>query len=71
MSTVNPLRDSFASRGIFDAEHPQWTKAFLPEIRLQQLDDDHRAWTAVTGTLLTIVSVGVALAMISVLICLA
>ena len=70
MTTVSN-RNPMASRGIRADEHPQWIRAFRDESRMEQLDDDHRAWTAVTGTLITIVTLGVMLAIISVAICLA
>jgi hypothetical protein len=39
-------------------------------LRFDQLDEDHQAWRSVTGTLLAIISIGVTLAVITVLICL-
>lgn len=52
-----------------EREHPTWTHAFNEEARSQQLHDDSTAWRAVTGILITIVSVGACLAIISVWIC--
>jgi hypothetical protein len=70
MSTVPSGHPDVPGRSLSEQEHPFWTHAFQAEMRAQQLADDHQAWTGVTGTLLTIVSMGVALAIISVTLCL-
>jgi hypothetical protein len=49
--------------------HPIWEHSFSEDRRQEQLHDDSAAWSAVTGILLTIVTVGVCLAVLSVLIC--
>jgi len=52
-----------------ERDHPIWTDAFSEQTREQQLHDDSTAWRAVTGILITIVSVGVCLAVFGVLLC--
>lgn len=69
MATVHSNQISPSQMNIVEREHPQWIKAFRTEIRSQQLADDHQAWAAVTGVLLTIVTVGAILAVITVSIC--
>ncbi len=49
--------------------HPVWENSFREDMRQQQLADDSEAWRAVTGILLTIVSIGAALAVFTVLVC--
>ncbi|MBC8353178.1 MAG: hypothetical protein H8E66_14370 [Planctomycetes bacterium] len=51
-------------------DHTIWESSFSEERRRQQLEEDSNAWRAVTGILLTIVSVGACLAVFSVLVCL-
>ncbi len=50
-------------------QHPVYTDAFTEEERKAHLQDDSAAWRAVTGILLTIVSIGACLAVFTVLIC--
>lgn len=50
-------------------DHPVWEHSFSEDRRQEQLHDDSTAWNAVTGILLTIVTIGVCLAGLSVLIC--
>ena len=52
-----------------ERDHPVWADAFSEQIREQQLLDDSAAWRAVTGILLSIVTVGVCLAVLSVWLC--
>jgi hypothetical protein len=52
-----------------ERHHPVWTDAFSERTREEQRSDDAFAWGAVTGILLTIVSVGVCLAIFSVWCC--
>ena len=52
-----------------ERNHPVWTHEFDEQRRQQQLQDDSQAWRAVTGVLITIVSVGVCLAILTVWIC--
>ena len=52
-----------------ERHHPVWTDAFSEPTREQQRSDDAAAWRAVTGILLTIVSIGVCLAIFSVWVC--
>jgi hypothetical protein len=52
-----------------EREHPVWAETFSEQMREQQLQDDSSAWHAVTGILLTIVSVGLGLAVLSVWLC--
>jgi hypothetical protein len=69
MSTTRTIDPSLYHRSIREEEHPNWIRAFQSEARLQQLTEDDRAWSSVTGTLVTIVSIGAILAVISVAIC--
>ena len=70
MSLANPSHHVVHGQRIREEDHPFWTEAFQSDVRSQQLNDDRHAWAAVTGTLLTIVSFGVTLAVISVALCL-
>ena len=70
MATVPPIHTSAPHQTIFEREHPRWIKAFQRDVRSQQLADDDQAWAAVTGTLISIVTIGVILAVVSVAICL-
>lgn len=56
--------------GIPETAHPTWIGAFNPETRSDQLHEDHAAWYGVTGLLLFIISIGVSLAIFTVLMCL-
>ena len=49
--------------------HTVWEESFQENARRQQLADDSDAWRAVTGILLTIVSVGATLAVFTVWVC--
>jgi len=69
MATIQPRHPSLADKGIREQEHPHWLESFRPEVRFQQLEDDHQAWARVTGILLTIVTIGVLLAVFSVSLC--
>ena len=69
MATVHPVQTS-AMQQAFEEAHPQWTKAFQREVRSQQMAADDEAWEAVAGILITIVTIGVILAAITVPICL-
>jgi hypothetical protein len=69
MATVNSAHQVVRRTDLRDEDHPVWTKTFKYNARLQQLQDDHEAWAAVTGVLITIVSMGALLAIISVAIC--
>lgn len=70
MFTIPTTNSSFQQQGIHEEDHPLWTKAFKSDVRLQQLAEDDFAWSSVTGTLVTIVSIGAVLAVISVTMCL-
>ena len=70
MATVDRASGSLIDREI-ELSHPYWLETFRPELRFQQLEDDRQAWTGVTGILLTIVTGGALLALISVAICIA
>lgn len=52
-----------------ERDHPAWTHAFSEQTRDEQLHDDSTAWRTVTGILITIVTVGVCLAVFGVLLC--
>ena len=69
MSMIIPAHHAVHGRVIREEEHPIWTEAFQFDTRSRQLAEDHYAWASVTGTLLTILSIGVLLAVVSVSIC--
>ena len=46
-----------------------WTESFNQETRGQQRQEDSEAWYAVTGLLMTIITIGVTLAVLTVVIC--
>ncbi len=52
-----------------NANHAVWEDSFQENVRREQLADDSDAWRAVTGILLTIVSIGAALAVFTVWVC--
>ena len=52
-----------------ERDHPVWANAFSEQMREQQLQEDSCAWRAVTGILLSIVTIGVCLAVLSVWFC--
>lgn len=52
-----------------ERDHPAWTHAFSEQTRDDQLHEDSSAWRAVTGILITIVTVGVCLAVFTVSVC--
>lgn len=70
MSLANPGHHVVHGKRIHEEGHPFWIQAFQSDVRSQQLNDDRLAWAAVTGTLLTIVSIGAILGAISVVLCL-
>ncbi len=49
-----------------DADKSVWSESFSETTQQEQMDDDAAAWRAVTGLLLTIISVGVLLALFTV-----
>jgi len=69
MPAVDPLEKMMAEKGIREQNYPTWKKNFSSELRYQQLHEDHDAWRNVTGTLLAIISMGVTLAVITVVLC--
>jgi hypothetical protein len=50
-----------------DLAHPVLSRAFTPEMREEMRADDGRAWTAVSGILFFIVTLGTILGLIGVL----
>jgi len=52
-------------------EHNQsvWKASFSEKVRGEQLEDDSAAWNAVTGLLMTIISIGLSLALFTVWVC--
>ena len=68
MATANRFHNAIDRMGVHDEEHPVWAASFDDEVRLRQLQDDLRAGKSVSGVLVTIVSVGLVLAIVSVLI---
>ena len=52
-----------------ERDHPVWANTFSEQMREQQLQEDSGAWRAVTGILLSIVTIGVCLAVLSVWLC--
>jgi hypothetical protein len=71
MPNGEPLDRMLAEKRIREKDFPMWTKSFDAQLRYQQLDEDHQAWRSVTGTLLAIITIGVTLAVITVLLCFA
>jgi hypothetical protein len=69
MPAVDPLQRLMQQKHIREQDHPTWKETFSSELRYQQLDEDHHAWRSVTGTLLAIISIGVTLAVITVILC--
>lgn len=69
MASPNQTDDAISRLGVREEERPVWTSAFNDEARLSQLNDDLLAGKSVSGVLVFIVSVGLALAIGSVLIC--
>ena len=48
---------------------PVWKASFTEKVRQEQLQDDSAAWNAVTGLLLTIIGIGLTLALFTVWAC--
>jgi hypothetical protein len=46
-----------------------WNETFSEQARNEQLKDDSAAWNAVTGLLMTIISIGLSLALFTVWAC--
>ena len=46
-----------------------WNETFSEQVRNEQLKDDSAAWNAVTGLLMTIISIGLSLALFTVWAC--
>jgi|CXWL01.1.fsa_nt_gi hypothetical protein len=46
-----------------------WKENFSEKVRGEQLADDSAAWNAVTGLLMTIISIGLSLALFTVWVC--
>ena len=46
-----------------------WKTNFSEQVRSEQREDDSAAWNAVTGLLLTIISLGLSLALFTVWVC--
>lgn len=46
-----------------------WNESFSERVRQEQREDDTAAWNAVTGLLLTIISIGLSLALFTVWVC--
>jgi hypothetical protein len=69
MAPVDPLQRMMHDKRIREQDYPTWKQTFNPDLRYQQLDEDHHAWQSVTGTLLAIISIGVTLAVITVILC--
>lgn len=54
---------------VADNDRSVWASSFSDDVRQLQLHDDSAAWRAVTGILLTIVTVGTCLAVFTVWLC--
>ncbi len=52
-----------------EGEQKVWKESFSERVRKEQREDDSAAWNAVTGLLLTIISIGLSLALFTVWIC--
>ena len=46
-----------------------WRESFSEKVRTEQLEDDTAAWNAVTGLLMTIITIGLSLAVLTVWVC--
>ena len=46
-----------------------WTESFSEKVRKEQREDDTKAWNAVTGLLMMIISIGLTLALFTVWVC--
>lgn len=66
---TNLQRREIKSMASTERQHQVWESAFSDETRQQHLAEDSEAWGAVTGILLTIVSIGACLAVLTVWIC--
>jgi hypothetical protein len=53
----------------FDGEQTVWSRSFDERVRGEHLEDDSAAWRGVTGLLLTIISMGLCLALFTVWVC--
>ncbi len=51
------------------ADQKVWNEAFDARVRTEQREDDTAAWNAVTGLLMTIISIGLSLALFTVWVC--
>ena len=52
-----------------EGDQKVWNEAFDERVRTEQQEDDSAAWNAVTGLLLTIISIGLSLAVFTVWVC--
>ncbi len=65
----NHKQQKVLNMSVIEHNHPVWKESFSEDRRQEQLHEDSEAWHAVTGILLAIVSIGAALAVFTVLIC--
>ncbi len=52
-----------------ESDQKVWEESFSEKVRTEQREDDSAAWNAVTGLLLTIISIGLSLAVFTVWVC--
>ncbi|MBC8354626.1 MAG: hypothetical protein H8E66_21730 [Planctomycetes bacterium] len=52
-----------------EGDQQVWTESFSEKVRTEQREDDTAAWNAVTGLLMTIISIGLSLALFTVWVC--
>ncbi|MDA1052372.1 MAG: hypothetical protein O3C40_18085 [Planctomycetota bacterium] len=52
-----------------EGDRKVWKESFSEKVRNEQLADDTAAWNAVTGLLMTIISIGLSLALFTVWAC--
>lgn len=52
-----------------EGDQSVWKESFSEKVRNEQLEDDTAAWNAVTGLLMTIITIGLSLALFTVWVC--
>ncbi|HRX78635.1 MAG: hypothetical protein H6821_12820 [Planctomycetaceae bacterium] len=52
-----------------EGENAVWKDSFSEKVRKEQREDDSAAWNAVTGLLMTIITIGLSLALFTVWAC--
>lgn len=52
-----------------EGDQSVWKESFDERVRNEQMEDDTAAWNAVTGLLMTIITIGLSLALFTVWVC--